>query len=63
MSDSKNIQAENSYGNETVIKTFTGKTDIKKFVNSNLMIKDRELKSETTLIILVYFSEKKLHGE
>ena len=46
----QNIQAEKSYGNGSDIKTFTGKTDIKKLDGDNLMAKFTELKSLTTLI-------------
>ena len=51
MPHSKVIQAENSYGNGTDIKTFTGKTDIKKLDGNNLMAEDEALKNLTTLIM------------
>ena len=49
MSHSKNIQAEKSYGNVSDIKKFTGKTDIEKFDDKNLMAKDKALKNLTKL--------------
>ena len=51
MYHSKNIQAEKYYGNVSDIKTFTGKTDIKKLDVNSRMAKDKALKILTTLII------------
>ena len=51
MSHSKNIQIEKSYDAQSDIKTFTGKTDIKKLDGNNLIAKYQALKMLTTLII------------
>ena len=51
MSYSKNTHAEKSYGNGSNIKTFTGKTDVKKLDGNNLMSKDKALKNSKTLIL------------
>ena len=56
ISHSKNIPAEKSYDNGSDVKTFTGKTEIKKLDGNNLMAKDKALKNVTTLIIHVKFS-------
>ena len=51
MSHSEYIQAEKSYGNESDIRAFTGKTDAKKLDGNNLMAKDKAQKNLTTFII------------
>ena len=56
MSHNKNIQAEKSYGNGSIIKTFTGKTNIKKIDCNTPMEEDKALKNLTTLIIQVKLS-------
>ena len=54
MSQSKNIQAGKSYGNECEIENLTEKTDNKTSDGNNLNTKFKPLKSLALLIITVF---------
>ena len=53
MFHNKNIQAQNSYGNESDKETFAKKTDIKNSDNNDLVAKAKALKSFEKSIVSV----------